>query len=112
MKFIIAFFGSFIYNFILFQKAKELCDENNTEFDYIKYCKLNWDNWLLTTLLAPVLVVYLNDIVALLNHKLSLDLITHEIYYLGAGPFTELVIFGVSKLLGWKKTWVTPVHKP
>lgn len=72
---------------------------------------MNWDNWLLTFLLAPVLVWYLPDIIALINTRLNAELQTLEVYYLGAGPLTEVVLFGMFKLAGWKETWVAPVHK-
>ncbi|HTJ53773.1 MAG TPA: hypothetical protein VL443_30165 [Cyclobacteriaceae bacterium] len=112
-RYIWAFFGSFLYNFILFKIAKDNCDNANppVDFEYKKYAKMNWDNWALTTFLAPVLVYFLPDIVGFINQKMNLDLQIYNIYYLGAGPLTEVVLFGVFKLLGWKKTWVAPVHQ-
>jgi hypothetical protein len=111
MKFLIAFFGSLLYNFLLFTRAKDNCDKEDKEFPYGKYCKMNWDNWVLATLFAPVLVWYLNDIVALINTWFGWSLPVYEVYYLGAGVLVELALFGISKLLGWKETWVAPVHK-
>lgn len=111
MEYGIALFGSLIYNVILFVIAKNKCDRDSVDFLYGKYCKMNWDNWLLTFLLAPVLVWYLPDIIALINTRLNAELQTLEVYYLGAGPLTEVVLFGMFKLAGWKETWVAPVHK-
>jgi hypothetical protein len=111
MKYLAAFFGSVLYNYLLFVIAKNNCDQTGIEFEYKKYVKLNWDNWGLTLLLAPVLVWYMPDIVALINDKLSANLSVYKIYYLGAGPFTEVVLFAMFKLIGWKTTWIAPVHK-
>lgn len=105
-----AFFGSFLYNYILFQIAKDKCDAIGSEFPYKRYAKMNWDNWLLTTLFAPVLVYFLPDLIALANQKLNWDLKINAVYYLLSGPLTEYVLFLVFKILGWKKTWVAPVH--
>lgn len=111
MNYLIAFFGSFIYNFALFVKAKDNCDKNDTPFPYGKYFKMNWDNWAFTVLLAPVLVLYLPDIVAILNQRMDTQITLYPVYNLGAGPLTEVVLFGIYKMLGWKDTWVAPVHK-
>lgn len=111
MQYAIAFFGSFLYNFILFVISKGNSDKQDLDFDYKKYLKINWDNWALTVFLAPVLVWYMPDIVDLLNSKMSLELAEHKIFYLGAGPLTEVVLFGMFKLLGWKESFVTKAHK-
>lgn len=111
MDYIIAFFGSLVYNVILFSRAKDNCDKEGIEFPYKKYFKMNWDNWLVTALFAPILVWYLADIVGLVNHWFNWSLPVLEVYYLGAGVLVELAMFGISKLLGWKDTWVAPVHK-
>lgn len=111
MEYGIALFGSLVYNYILFVIAKNKCDKEGVDFLYAKYCKMNWDNWGLTILLAPVLVWYLPDIMSIINTKMSLSLETFDIYYMGTGPFTEIVLFGMFKLIGWKDTWVAPVHK-
>lgn len=114
MNYVIAFFGSILWNFALFSIAKNKCDKEDIEFPYMKYCKANWDNWTLTTLCAPIMVWYLVDIVALVNYlltNLNVQLPMLEIYYLGAGVVSELILFGIFKLLGLKESLVAPVHK-
>lgn len=111
MKYAIAFFGSLLYNYVLFVIAKNNCDKAETSFDYQKYFKMNWDNWGLTILVAPVLVLYLPDIVELLNQRLNTQAKLLDVYYLAAGPLSEVILFGMFKLIGWKQTWVAPVHK-
>ena len=111
IKYAIAFFGSIIYNYVLFVIAKNKCDQEEKDFPYLKYFKMNWDNWGLTFMLAPVLVWYMPDSVGLINAHMATELGEHEVFYLGAGPLTEVLLFGMFKLLGWKDTWVAPVHK-
>lgn len=116
MNYIIAFFGSIIYNVVLFSIAKNKCDKEDIEFPYGKYLKQNWDNWAVTLLCAPILVWYLDDIVALINFlfthfNINVQLPMLEVYYLGAGVLSELILFGIFKLLGLKESLVAPVHK-
>lgn len=108
---LIAFFGSLLYNYTLFVIAKSNCDKGGVDFEYKKYFKMNWDNWGLTIMLVPVLVWFLPDIIAVFNERFSVKLIFHDVYYLSAGPLTELFLFGMFKLAGWKDTWIAPVHK-
>lgn len=111
MNFLIAFFGSVVYNIILFVFAKDNCDKEGKPFPYLVYARMNWDNWLLTFCVAPIVVWYLADILTLINHFFGLSMPVLEVYYLGAGVLVEVMYFGLTKLAGWKKTWVAPVHK-
>jgi hypothetical protein len=111
MKYLIALFGSLLYNVILFKIAKDKCDDAGIELDYGKYFKMNWDNWLVTILAVPVLVFFMPDIVYLINKHLSSEIEGDlQILYLGAGPLSEIMIFAVGKLLGWKKSIITQPH--
>lgn len=116
MDYLIALFGSIIWNYALFSIAKNKCDAVEMDFPYRKYLKFNWDNWLLTALCAPVLVWYLADIVSMLNYlfthfNINVQLPMLEVYYLGAGVLSELILFGIFKLFGLKESLVAPVHK-
>lgn len=98
LHYFIALAGWFIYNFLLFNLAKDKIDKKNKAFPYHAYLIKNWDNWLLTLILAPVLVYYMQDIVNLIGHWFSVKLPTYEIYYLGVGVLTELVYKGFAAL--------------
>lgn len=111
MNYLIAFFGSVVYTFALFVKAKDNCEKNNVVFDYVKYLKMNWDNWALTGLVAPILVWFMPELVKLVNEHFTLTLQANPIYYLGAGPLTELLYFAIAKLIGWKESFIAPIHK-
>ena len=109
--YLVALYGSLFYNYILYVIAKGNCERIDKEFEYLKYIKMNLDNWGLTILTAPILVNYLPDIVSLLSSKLNWDLNTYKVYYLGAGPLSEVIIWLTMKLIGWKNTFIAPVHK-
>lgn len=115
MNYLIALFGSFVWNYALFVVAKNNCDNATppVDFEYKKYLKLNWDNWGLTFLLAPIVVWNLHDIALLANGQLAkwnVPNIPEKMFALCSGVLSELLIFGILKLAGLKKTIVPPVH--
>lgn len=106
-----AFYGSIVYNFVLFVISKGKSDKIGKPFDHKKYALENWDNWSLATLCAPILVWYLPDIIGLLNSKLGWQLEVYAVYYLAAGPAAELLIYWTMKLVGLKDSLVTTAHE-
>jgi|SRR6478736_9818939 len=116
MNYLIALFGSFVWNYALFVVAKNNCDNASppVDFEYKKYLKLNWDNWGLTLLLAFPVVWFLPEIASLANGQLSkfnVPVIPEKLFALSAGILSELLIFGLLKLAGLKQSIVPPVHK-
>lgn len=113
--YLLAFFGSFLYNAVIFVVAKNNCDkaEPPVDFQYKKYAKMNWDNWGLTFCFAPVVVWFLPDFAKLANEYLLKTMgfqLPEDLYYLGAGPLTEVVMYFVLKYSGRKESFVPPVH--
>lgn len=116
MNYLIALFGSFVWNYALFVVAKNNCDNviPPVDFEYKKYFKLNWDNWGLTFLLAGPVVWFLPEIANLANDQLAkfnIPKIPERLFALSAGVLSELLIFGLLKIAGLKKTIVAPIHK-
>lgn len=107
----IAYFGAAVYIFLLFMVAKGNCDKVEKDFEYLKYCKMNWDNWVATLLVSPFIVWYMDDIVLLINRVFGWELPVLQVYSLGAGVLVELLMFGIAKLVGWKESFIAPVHK-
>ncbi len=112
MKYLWAFFGSFLYNLAIFVVAKNNCDKAEVDFPYRKYFKYNWDNWLLTIFVAVPLVWFMPDILKLINDKLGYGVPESPVIYLASGPLSELLIFFILK---WsprgKSEIVPPIHK-
>jgi hypothetical protein len=111
-NYFIAFFGSVLWNFFLFTKAKNAADDDNQDFPYQKYFKKNWDNWVFTAICAPVLVWYGEDIVKALAGWTGWQLTFYKFYYLGAGILVELIYVGSAVLMKWKDSFVAKVHGP
>lgn len=110
-NYFLAFFGSFLWNFFVFQKAKDKVDATNLDFPYKDYLKKNWDNWFITTMVAPVLVWFLPDIIATLNSSFGSSIVLYKLYYLGAGVLVEVMYVGFAVLMKWKAKFFPEVHE-
>lgn len=103
IHYLIALFGWFMYNFLMFNLDKDKDDAKGKAFNYKKYAATHWDNWIFTFLLAPVLVYYMNDITELMGHWLDREVPHLDIYYLGCGVLTEIVYYAISKAMAFRK---------
>jgi hypothetical protein len=105
--------GWFIYNFFIFNLAKDVVDKNDEDFHYAGYLKHNWDNWVLSLSLSPVLVSYLPDILGIINDWTSWNLKPYAIYYLGVGVLVELIYYLIYKyILKRDYSLIAPTGKP
>jgi hypothetical protein len=102
LDYVLALAGWLLYNFFLFTTHKDITDAQDKDFDYKAYAHKNWDNWLFTFLLAPVLVYFIVDIVDILANLFNTEIVFYEIYYLGCGVLTELIYIGIERLRNLK----------
>lgn len=93
MNIVLVFLGWFIWNFALFTIEKDKHDDDGTPFPVKQYIKTHWDNWLLSAIMIPVLII-----VGIKGLNLSAlpfgdfeDFTWSDLYYLGAGAFSEMV---------------------
>lgn len=91
MDFVIAILGWLIFNMWMFRNEKNKYDRNNQPFDYSSYLKKNWEDWVLSLLLTPVLALYLADLVGLLNYYTGWNVPCYEVYYAGCGVLLKAV---------------------
>lgn len=114
MNYLIALFGVLAYNIVLWRIAKDKCDKLEKDFPYKLYFKYNVDNWMTVFVFMFPVVWYVHDVAMILN-KLLLDQtgfsLSEEVYYLSAGPLSELVVFGIMWAIGRKEAFIAPVHK-
>lgn len=111
MNFLYAFYGSFAYALLIWAIAKNQDDAKSIDFSYRTYCKRNVDNWLVTIAFAPILVLNLPDIIAIINERTDWSLKMYNIYYWGTGVFVELLYVGVAILFKWKAKFIPTTEK-
>jgi len=93
MNIILVFLGWSIWNFALFTIEKDRFDDEDKPFPVGKYIRSHWDNWLLSAIMIPVLIIVGIkglDLTALPFGDFQ-DFKWGDLYYLGAGAFSEMV---------------------
>ena len=104
MNILLCILGWLAWNVALFSLEKDEYDERNETFHLGHYVSLYYDNWLLSLVFIPILVI-----IGIKGLELSAvpigdfkDLKWHDMYYLGSGFFAELVKVTIKKL---RKKW-------
>lgn len=105
MNALISLIGWLGWNIIIFRIDKDRYDDIGNEFPLRQYFLQSWDNWLASLIMVPVLL-YVGD--RGLNLPGSVfgfdkDMAWSDIYYLGAGFFTEAIIWAIKKYQASKK---------
>lgn len=96
--YILSLYGFIIYTYLNFVFTKDKYDDANKKFNYKKYLSSNWDNWLLSLLLVPVIAFYANDIWGGLMDWQEKDWQFRKVYYLGVGALVEFVYWIFNKV--------------
>jgi hypothetical protein len=104
MNILLSILGWLAWNVALFSLEKDEFDEQEKPFSLKHYAALYYDNWLLSLVFVPILII-----VGIRGLNLSAipigdfqDLQWHDMYYLGSGFFAELVKVTIKKL---RKKW-------
>lgn len=105
MNALIAFVGWLGWNIIIFRIDKDQNDDQKIPFPFKQYALQSYDNWLSSLVMIPVLL-YIGD--KGLNLPGSIfgfdhDLQWQDLYYLGAGFFTEVIIWAIKKYKASRK---------
>lgn len=101
--YILSAYGWLIYTVLMFNIEKDEYDNEDKHFSLWKYLVRNWDNWLLSALLVPVMATKAVDI---WNSIISIWDKTwpfYPLYYLGVGALVELLYFGIKWVISKKK---------
>lgn len=101
MNFLISIAAWIAWNAIVFSIEKNKYDEEGKEFPLKTYALKAYDNWLASFFMIPVLLFL--GYKGLAIHPMELlgsePLEWNDSYYLGAGFFTEAVMYAIKK---WK----------
>lgn len=96
--------GWLVWNIGLFSYEKDKHDDAEKEFDVVAYYKKYWDNWLLSLVCVPILVII--GMRGLGLDPIPLDDFKHlqwnDLYYFGSGALAEAVKVIIKKISNWK----------
>lgn len=104
MNILLTVLGWLAWNIGLFSFEKDKSDDKDEKFSLIHYANKYWDNWLLSLVCVPILIIM--GIKGLGLDAIPIgdfeDLHWNDIYYLCAGAFAEAVKVGIKKVSTWK----------
>jgi hypothetical protein len=101
MNFLISLAGWALWNLIAFRIEKDKFDDEDKEFPIKTYARKTWENWVTSLVMIPVLLFLgyrglgLNPLAVFGTEQIGWN----DTYYLGAGFFTEVLMYTVKK---WK----------
>ncbi len=100
MNILLAFFGWLAWNIGLFSYLKDQADDLDQDFGVKAYAKKHWDNWLLSLVMVPILIIIGMKGIGL--DAIPIFDIDHlqwnDIYYAGSGFFSEALKFGITQV--------------
>jgi len=112
-KFFVTYYAVLVWFAFILVIEKQPSDEKNGDFKVKWFLDKYWDNMLLTTLFAPLVVIY--DEEGFLLAKLAISKWTdfqqgsvfHDLIYITAGFQVSIIIIGIKKLREWAKKFKT-----
>ncbi len=92
-----AIFGVLLYNYLVFNIAKDEVDNTSKSFSYKRYVKTHWDNWIWSFILVPVIVIFGHQLFYYLMQWQGWDWQFYDVFYLSAGVLAEGLYYVLKK---------------
>jgi hypothetical protein len=93
---VLAAYGFLIYTVLMFVLTKDKYDAEDKTFSVKMYLRHNWDNWLLSVILVPIIAFKAEGMWQGLMDWMSKDWQFYDIYYLGVGAVVEALYTGIA----------------
>lgn len=101
--YVLAAYGFLIYTVVMFVMEKDEYDDKDQHFSVKKYLNKNWDNWLLSIILVPIIATKAQDIWAGAMEMAGKEWNFYDIYYLGVGAVVEALYTGIKWIKNKRK---------
>ena len=96
-EYFMAFYGVIVYYAIVWSLAKNAAERKGIKFDWKKWKKDTKDNFIVTLLVVPLVIIFDDEIIYLYNNFAEKDLQMGKYIYILAGPLTDLLFRIVQK---------------
>lgn len=93
-----AVFGVLMYNYLVFNLAKDELDEAGKSMKLKDYAKNHWDNWIWSLFCVPVVVIFGDQLFYYLMEYFEKDWQFHSVIYLSAGALAEGLYYLLKKV--------------
>jgi hypothetical protein len=97
-EYFMAFYGVFVYYAIIWSLAKNKAERAKQKFNWKKWKTETKDNFIVTLLIVPLVIIFDDEIVMLYNNFMEKDIVMGKYIYIMAGPLTDFIFRGVQKL--------------
>lgn len=97
-EYLLAVYGVVVYFAILFSLSKDKYDSAHKRFKFKEWWRRHNDNLLVTLMIVPLVVVFDDEIIGLVNAHTEKDIQMGRMVYLLAGPITNLLYKAITKL--------------
>jgi len=101
--YVLAAYGFVIYTLVLFVMDKDEYDDADKHFSVKTYLKKNWDNWLLSLILVPIIAYKAEGIWASIMDIAGKTWEFYDVYYLGVGAVVEGLYTGIKWIRNKRK---------
>ncbi|NOQ49336.1 MAG: hypothetical protein GQ553_01535 [Nitrosomonadaceae bacterium] len=96
-QYVLAAYGFLIYTVLMFVIKKDEYDALDQTFSVTKYLKHNWDNWLLSVILVPIMATKSEAMWISVMQYFDKTWPFYDLYYLGVGAVVE----GLYSFIAW-----------
>ena len=101
--YVLSAYGFLIYTVLNFVMKKDEYDDAHEAFSVKTYLGHNWDNWLLSLILVPVIATQAEGIWAGAMDMAGKEWKFYHVYYLGVGAVVELLYTGIKWIKNKRK---------
>lgn len=108
--YLICLFGWVLYNFFLFNKAKNKADAAKEEFNLSSYAKTEWDDWVMTfgasfglLIMSPYIFFYLDQHYDWMKNVFWSPVIPFAVGVFGGLAFQKMIDIGKSYMDRFKR---------
>ena len=101
--YVLAAYGFLIYTVVLFVMEKDDYDDANEHFSIKKYFNRNWDNWLLSLILVPIIATKAGELWLGAMDIAGKSWRFFIIYYLGVGAIVEMLYTAIKWIRNKRK---------
>ena len=96
-EYFMAFYGVVVYYAIIWSLAKNKAEKAKQKFNWKKWKTEVKDNFVVTLLVVPLVIIFDDEIVLLYNNFVEKDIVMGKYIYIMAGPLTDMLFRIVQK---------------
>ena len=94
----LAMYGVVAYFILLWSLSKDKYDHDEKKFCFKKWWSKNYDNFLVTMVIVPLVIIYDEEVVSIIKRIFDYEIQTNSFVYILSCPIVDLLYSAVNKL--------------